>query len=313
MAQGRHVPQALVDLSIKCLQDKTVFNMGEALAPTKRVGKETDAYYIYNISQQFRQSNDIRAKGAPANIVNPTELSTTSYVLKRHALRGEVYDQDRKNADPAVDPDADVIEEVSFAMLRNKEIEVAKQFFTTTSFSVNLLTLSSNSYEKDTTTSTPIDDAQNSFEVVAKSTGKIPNGLALGYKTMNVLTRHQDILDRIKWSERGIISPDILAAVLGVDSVNVSKAIYTTTDEGISATMNFIFDQKMLYYYNNPNPRIKSSNMGITFAGMYGEMTPEIKSYRLEEIEADVYEQNWMYDVRMVLSLAGYMIAAVHS
>jgi hypothetical protein len=310
---NRHVPQALVDLSIKTIQDRSVFGVGDVLAPTKRVSKDTDKYYKYSVDQQFRVHNTVRANHAPSKRMDLTELSATSYNLRWHSLNTPVSERDRQNSDPAVNPDMDAVQELTDSLLREREIEVAKVFFTSTSFGQNLLTLSTNAYDLDTTTSDPIGDADTSIQSVLKSTGQVVNNCVMGFKTFQVLKDHSDVLDRIKWSERGIVTEDILASVLNCGQVTVGKSVYRTTNEGISATTDFVFDSKMLYLYNTPTPGIKSANLGITFSGLAGESMPRMKRWYDDNISADIIELEWAYDVELVNSLSGAMIAAVHS
>ncbi len=313
MPTNRHVPQALVDLSIKTLQDRTVYNTGEVLAPTKRVTKEVDKYYKYSVDQQFRNENSVRANHAPSKRIDTTELSATSFNLQWHSLNIPVSERDRMNSDPAVNPEIDAVQELTDSLLRERELEVAKTFFTTTSFGTNLLTLSSNAYDLDTTTSDPIGDADTSINSVLKSTGQIVNNLVMGKQTFDVIKDHPDILDRIKWSERGIITSDLLGAVLNTENVTVSKSVFRSTDEGISATTNFIYDTQMLYIYNTPAPGIRSANLGITFSGLAGEAMPKMRRWFDNDIQSDIIELEWAYDVELVNSLSGAMVASTHS
>lgn len=313
MPFNRHVPKALADYSVKCIQDRSVFGMGEVLAPTKKVGKETDAYFKYSVTEQFKKQSLIRADKARAQRLDLTELSSTQYVLANHSAAIEVSDRERANADPSVDPDFDAAQEITDLLLREKELDVAKTFFTSTSFSTNLLTLSSNAYDLDTVTSTPIDDARTATRGILQQCGQIANGVSMGRNTFDILIDHADVLDRIKWSERGIVGQDILAAVLGIDKVHVSDAVFNDSKAGLAASMTFMFNTKLLYFFNNSNPGKRNANLGTTFSGMFGGTEPTTKRYREEDIASDVLELNWMYDVELINSLSGYMISAAHS
>lgn len=306
-AQNRHVPKALTDLSVKVMQDQSVFNIGTALAPIKNVTEKTDQYFKYNEGQQFRVNDSIRAPKAPAAEIDLTELSTTSYTMRRHSVKIAVSEEEKKTSDPAVDPELDAVEEITMALLRERELEVARVFFTTTSFSANITTLSDGKWSQDTTTSTPIDDSDTALQGILQRTGQVANGLAMGRVTRDALKDNTDILDRVKWSERGIITDDILAAVMNIDKVHVGNTIHRTTDEGISATTNFMFNSQAIFFFNNPKPKIKSANLGITFAGIFGGQKPEMKRYFDDSRDSTIIELDWMYSVDLVLSISGYM------
>lgn len=313
MSERRHLPKAMTDLSVKTLQDPSVLNLGKVLAPFKPVTKRTDSYYVYDQAQQFRRIDMQRSKGAPAARIPLTELSDTAYVLKRHALAIEVPNEDMKDADAGVDPDTDAVQELTSQVLRNREIEVIERLLTSTAIGTNLVTLSSNAWDLPTTTSSPIDNADTAIQGIIRRTGQIANGLAMGQETFDVLKDHSEVLDRIKWSERGLITQDLLASVLNIDKAYVSKAIQRTTDEGISATTQFILRTQACFFFNNPTPKLKSANFGVTFVGLYGGEAPELTSREDLDKDVTIYEMNWMYDTKVVLSLSAFLFNAVNS
>lgn len=315
MTNTRHIPAALADYSVKCLQDTSVYKMANALAPLKPVQKETDKYYIYSVAENFRNTNNIRTDKSVAREVGLTGLTQGSYILEEYAQKYLVSDRERANADPAVNPEMDAMEEITGNLLRERNLTCAKVFWTDTSFSTNhaSLTAGTGQYDIDTTTSSPIEDADTALIAVLKATGKKVNGGVMGPNTAKILKRHSDILDRVKWSERGIVTEDILAVILGVGNVTVDETIYRTTDEGISATTDFIFDKRILYYHNETNPKLRSANLGITFSGLSGGLMPKTKRYRDENRNGDYIELSWMYDMRIVQSLSGYLLSDVHS
>lgn len=283
--------------------------MAPALAPMKRVNKKTDQYFIYDVAQQFRRNDLQRSNRGESKELELTELSTSSYVLKRYSAKTYVSEEDKMVADPAVNPMVDAVQELTDSLLREKELQAANAFFTSTAFTTNLLTLSSNAWSYDTTTSAPIDDADTAIQGIMTRTGQVANNLAIGKQTFDVLKDHSDILDRVKWSERGIISEDILASVLGIDKITVGKGIYRTTAEGISATTTWMFNSNAVFFYNTPNVRGKIANMGVTFSGLFGDTKPVIRQWFDDDRNATAVEMDWMFDIKMVLSLSGYFIA----
>lgn len=306
-AQG-HVNAALADLSVKVMQSSEEYNVHRALFPAKTVQKMSDVYYVYNTANSFRRAYDIRANGAESNRIRDLDLSQVTYQMAEHSLHEMVSDRDRENADTAVQPEMDAVQDVTTIIARNKEVDCALKAFTSTSFSGgNLLTLSSNAWDLDTTTSSPIDNVDTARSNVLQNTGKAPNAMVVGFNTwQDGIKDHADILDRIKYSERGIVSEDIAAAVFGLDRITVGKGITRTTNDGISATTGYIFQSKALIYYNETNPRLRSQNFGVTFQ----RNMPTVERFREDLKKADRFEVSHIYDQRIVLSLSGYLIAA---
>ena len=308
----RHRNKALADYSIKYMQDAQDYNAQKMLAPAKKVVEKTDEYYIYDRDDAFRAGDTRRANHAEARLVENQALSVGSYQLRNHALKTLISAEDDAFSDDVVNPREDAIEELADLMLRDMEIEVAKNFFTSTAIQTNLLTLSSNAWDNDTTTSNPIDDMDTAIQGIITSIAKKPTGAFMGKKTFDILKDHPEVLDRVKWSERGVVTEDIMSNVLGLP-VGVNHVVNATTDYGVSTTAGFLFDGKVLVYYNKENPSKKNANMGTTFVGLYGDSAPVVKRYREERFDSDVIELNWMYDVKLVHSLSGYLINSAHS
>jgi hypothetical protein len=57
-----------------------------------------------------------------------------------------------------------------------------------------------------------------------EETGFAPNILVIGPHVLQALRNHPEILDRIKYTERGIVTEDLIASLLGVEKILVSYA-----------------------------------------------------------------------------------------
>lgn len=304
-----HINAALPDLSIKVMQQVAEYNIHRLVFPPKPVQKMSDSYFIYDVTGSFRTAQDYRANAAESNNIDELAMSTATYVLMEHSLNRMVSDRDRENADASIDPEFDAVQDVTTTIARNKEVDCALKIFTTSTYGgSNKAVLSSNAWNNDTTTSSPIDDVDTARENLLQNTGKVPNGMVMGLKTWQVLKDHADLLDRIKFSERGIITEQIAAVIFGIDNLTVSRGITRTTNAGISGTMGYIFDSAALLYYNDPNPRIRSQNFGITFQ----KAEPVIDRIRVMTKKSDMIEVSWFYDQKIVLSSSGYLISGTN-
>lgn len=307
----RHVNRSLPDLSVKVMQEIEEYKVHRALFPSKNVNKMSDVYFIYNIADSFREAHDIRANRSESNQINELSISTSAYRMEEHSMHELVSDRDRENADEAVDPEFDAVADVTTILARNKELEAARTIFTSTAFGGgNLTTLSSNAWDNDTVTSNPIDDIDIGRSNIIQNTSKTPMGICMGFDTwQNGIKDHAALLDRIKYSERGVLSTELAAMVLGVDEIIVSKGIFRTTEPGISATTDYIFKSAALLYFNDSNPGIRSSNFGATFQ----KSTPVIDRMRIETKKSDMIEVSWTYDQKVILSLSGFFFASTDS
>lgn len=100
---------------------------------------------------------------------------------------------------------------------------------------------------------------------VAEQTGYRPNKLVLSPYVYNVLCNHEAILDRIKFTQKGLVSADLLASLFGLDEVLVAWAIVNDAAKGANEDMKFIMGKHALLCYSNPKPGIKKPSAGYIF------------------------------------------------
>jgi hypothetical protein len=239
-------------------------------------------------------------------------LSTGTYVLGHYALSDLITDREREYADEMVNPEYEVVEEITKQLQLNKQYEAAALFFTTTASSNNT-TLTTNQWDYDTTTSNPIEDADTAILTIMKAIGSMPNNIVMGQPTFRVLKDHAEILDRVKWSQVGFITEDLIASALGIPNLSVANTAGQTLADGISATSDFLFNSKALIFYSDPNPGKYVKSFGVCFTGSSGESAPQVDNWREPSLKGDMYEVNWAYQMKIVLSLAGYVIAGTNS
>lgn len=92
----------------------------------------------------------------------------------------------------------------------------------------NKITLSGTAQWSDFSgVSNPVKNIETGKEAVRQATGKRANTVVLGALVMASLRQHPVIVDRVKYTGRDIATPELLAALFGVDRVLVGEAIYS--------------------------------------------------------------------------------------
>jgi hypothetical protein len=86
------------------------------------------------------------------------------------------------------------------------------------------------------------------------------------------LKNHEDILDRIKYTEKGIVTADLLAALFEVDEVHVAWAVVNTAVSGATDVINFVMGKHLLLCHVAPRPALKTPSAGyiFTWTGLLG-------------------------------------------
>lgn len=308
-----HVNAPLTNVSIAFIQKQDRF-IADKVFPNVPVMKQGDVYYSFPKSNWFRTEAQKRAP-ATESAGSGYTLTTGSYFAQVTAIHKDVDDQMRANADSMLNPDRAAAEFLTQQCLLRRDLDWKASFFTT-----SLWTGSSTGTDITPSTlwsaplSTPIADITAEISAMEKKTGFKPNKLVLGAPVWYVLKNHPDFLDRIKYTQTGIVSLDLLAAVLELDEVLVASAVQNTANEGATDSMDYIFGKAALLCYAAPTPALEMPSAGYVFswtgylgAGAQGN---RMKRFRMEELSADRLECEMAYDMKQIAADLGVFFSA---
>lgn len=311
-----HINVPLSNISVAYIQSASNY-IADTVFPNIPVQKQSDLYYTYTKGDWFRTDMQLRAPGTESAGSGYT-LSTDSYNAKVYALHKDVDDQTRANTDTPLNADRDATLYVTNSALLKKDLLWSAKYFTTgvwTGDQTGVASgVSTNQFlQWDQTGSDPISDISNGGITIQERTGFKPNVLVLSPHVLHTLSNHALILDRIKYTERGIVTTDLLASLFNVDKVVVANAVNNTAEEGATAAMSFIFGKGAALFYANPNPGIMVPSAGYTFSwnGLLGAgaLGTRMKKFRLEQIESDRIEVEMAFDFKSVAADLGLYFA----
>jgi len=269
------------------------------------VKKSSDLYRVHE--RNFRVPESLRSPKAVAKEWD-FNVSTASYVLERHSLKAYVSDGDAENYDLA-DLRSDTTEELTDAILRRLEKSVAS-LITTTSWSLSLSLSSTQTWNATVTGGfDPIAHCDTATAVTVLNSGNKPNRIAMGLTAKNALKNNNLVLDRIKYTSKEV-NEGILASLIGVEKFLVSTQVQDTADEGAStgAAISSLWGDNVLMAFAPPAPGPLKASAGYIFR----KNLPMVKRWRVEERESDAIEVNMEYQVKVVSSLSGFLIANVY-
>ena len=299
-----HINTALTNIALAYKNAKYI---GMDVFPKVPVNHKSDYYYIFTKGDWFRDEAGLVAPGAKAPEGGYT-VSSATYTCEVYGWTTPVYDQVKANADSVFRLEAEAVEFSTDKILLKIEREVASLLFTSSNWA-NSTTLSGTSQWSDYSNSDPFGNLRTAIETVHKSAGVKPNTIVMGQEVWNKLADHPDLLDRVKYSERGIVGPELLAAALGVDRVLIGEAVYNTAAEGATTSMSFIWGKHCWVGYVPPAPGIRVPAAGYTFWWKaYGVAGVKVTSWRDEDNECDKYRAEAAFDVKVVGSDLGYLI-----
>jgi hypothetical protein len=311
-----HVDAILTNISVAYAQRADAF-IADQVFPRVPVKKQSDKYYTYPKGYWFRSEAEKRAPGTES-AGSGWALSTDNYFAEPWAVHKDNDDQTVANYDSPLDANADATRWVTDQMLLKRDLEWQAAFFIAGVWGTNYTGVASSPstnefLQFDQAGSTPIDFIKGQIVAIGQATGMRPNTLVMGPEVEVILTEHSTIIERIKYSERGIVSRALLATLFGVDRVLVPTAIQNTAAEGATDAMSYVYGKDMLLVYTAPAPSLRSPSGGYTFTwtGLYGAgaFGGRIKNFRLESLASDRIEGEAAWDMKVTAADVGLFMA----
>lgn len=258
----------------------------------------------YNQSDWFRNTAHRRAPGTMSRRGGFT-LTQDTYSVKRDSFGFELPDEVRDATLEPYNMDRDG------AMFSSDKVLMAQELdFATNVFTAGIWTDATGYVQwSDYGASTPLSLVTTTLDNIEARIGREGNTLVMGKQVYNALRWHPDLLDTIKYVQRGVLTEDLIASLFGVDKVIVGRGIYTASPEGTaeaSVIYQRIWGKHMLALYNPPAPSL------VTPAAIYNFVWQRVpnanlfmRRFREESRELDVLEANSYHDFHVTVPRAG--------
>lgn len=268
--QDAHIDRALTNISVAYLQDASAF-IADKVFPVVPVKRQSDVFYVYNKGDFMRDEAQVRGAASESAGGDYGVESADPYYCRKHAFHKDVTPEERTNYDEPLDADTDATDFVSQKMLIRREMEWAGKFFKSGVWGTEITGVADGATEGQTiqwdlATSNPIKDITGAGVAMASATGYKPNKLVLSPYAFNALKNHEDILDRIKYTQKGIVTTDLLATLFEVDNVYVAWGVVNSAKKGAADAVDFIYGKHALLCYSNPRPALRKPSAGYVFA-----------------------------------------------
>src|SRR5678816_302480 len=306
------------------MQDEANF-IATKVFPNIPVVHRSDRYWTYDRTYWFRDEVQERAPATESAGAGWTVDSTPTYYAPIYALHKDIDDPARANADASFNLDRDATEYLSRQMLLHREKLWVQKYFGTglwTKLYTGVAGVPGANQVKqwDLAGSTPLEDIDAAMTNMVEFTGYRPNRLVLGPRVYNALRNHAEIIDRIKYTQRGIVTAELLASMFGIDQVLVPFATNYTGKEGQASDAtkySLLYGKSALLCYAAPSPSLLAPSAGYTFswsgflgAGAEGN---RMKSFRMENLESDRIESEMAFDQKVISADLGAFYTTVIS
>ena len=293
----------------KFMQDSSAF-VGRRLFPLFFTALQAANYYVFNRENLLNAPANIRRGPASRYARQLMTLSGDSYSCQNYGVEEPVDDEERAKYGSAVDADNAAIRRGVGTILISHEMRVRDKIYNSVA-----IPNSTPATKWDQAESTPIQDVRAMRESIHANCGMEATTLCVNRAVFNVLCDHPQILERIKYSERGVITREILAAVFGVEEVLVAGGVVNGAAEGLALNPGSIWGDTVILAHVESAQDLSAPNFGRTFA--WSQFTgPDgfvAFTYRQDEIDSDVQRVRQHCDEKLVGPECGYKLTDVLS
>lgn len=216
-------------LSNFAMQYKNLEFIALQVLSTLPVGKKSGKFFKYLKGAWFRDEAAIRAPGARSR-GGGFPITTGTYYCDEWAWHDDVPDEVRDNADAPLKPDQDSTEFCVNKILLRLERLIAALVMTAANWASGHTEDAEGGWVSGDN-STFIADIEAGINTVLSNTGHRPNALVIDYTTYTKIRQDNLVLDRIKHTQKGVVTKDMIASLFDLDRVLVGTAVYSSAEE----------------------------------------------------------------------------------
>jgi len=305
-----HIDQMLTNVSIAY---RNASYIADEAFPLLGVSRQSNIIPSYDQSYWFRDEVKMAAPGADIAIAEYAVTTTDTYFCPRHRLGRLIYDETRDNTDAPFNLDREAAEFLVDKMQLRREVDFVTNMFTTTPWTTTKTGGTDFTVWSNYAGSSPIVDMVTYKDTVEALIGREPNKLIIGKQVYIQLKNHPDLIDLIKYTQRGQLTADLIASLFEVDRLLVGRAIYTTTKEGTaeaSVSYSRVWGKHGLMIYTPPAPSLMTPSAGYTIVwNRVAGANQYMQRFRREEAEADLLVINSYFTQKKTSASAGLFLS----
>ena len=302
-----HIDGAMSNISIAYRNDQYI---ADQVFPIIPVQHQSDKYFKFDKAAWFRNEAQIRAYGTRAARSDYSITQSAPYAAVEYALASGLPDEIRANADDPLRPEVEKTEFVTDKILLKLEYDVATLVNTSGNWT-NSGAPSNGAWDADT--SDPIKDvvggSSSVRETIRGTIGRYPNTLVMGATVWAALMRHPDLLDRVKYTQMGVVTQQLVASLFQVDKVLVGTAIINNAAEQATDSFADVWGKFAWFGWVPPSAGLMIPAAGYVFAWKQRQ----VNRYREEQEHQDLFECLMNYDKKVTSADSGYLLTSVVS
>jgi hypothetical protein len=283
--------------------------IGRLVAPVIESLTETGSIFGFG-KEGFKIYNTERAPRTNANKVD-FAISSDTYACAEHALgteldkKKEIEQAKKYGAAQVLKLEQRAVTFVQDLIERELEKSIADIILGATYYATgNKTTLTGTDQWSDVDNSDPIGDIETGIDAAQADMGVEPNTLVMGYQAFRTLKNHPAITEKIKYSMKAKVTPELLADLLDFEKIFVGRSIYST-DAGVFTRL--WGDSVALIYTPSKDELVEGTTPHTVVIEEKGY--PVVETFDREKTVG--YEVTRSYQVKNISTSNGYLISDV--
>lgn len=307
-----HVDAPLTQVSIAYRNANFV---ADEVFPILPVNKRSDIVPKFDQSPWFRDQAAARAPGTRSRRGGYSVDVTDTYYAKRYSFGVEVDDETRDNSDSIWNVDARATELATDMVMLKRELSLQSTIFKTGVWGNDDAGTADFPQWDNYSTSHPLVDLSGYQDEIEGRVALEGNAVLFGKQVWQKMKWHPDLLDSIKYTERGIITQDLFSSLTGFKKVLIGRALYTTDPEGTAesaVTYQRVWGKNALVFYTPDVPSLMTPASGYAFT--WNRVASSIQymvRHRDDEAEKDIFEANTYFQHKVTAARAGTFLSSV--
>lgn len=200
--------------------------VGELLMPIVEIDKEAGTVPVFG-REAFKIFNTLRQIRAKSNRIEPEDISALAVSLEEHDLEYPIdYREDHEAAFPLRRYALSVVQD---AIALKREKQIADLALDATQYDASNKVLLSGTSKFTDASSDPFGVFDDAIRAVTRTIGRKPNVCVIPGDVWAVLKTHPQLVEKVKYVQRGILTPQLFAELVGLDHVGIGEAVYSET------------------------------------------------------------------------------------
>ena len=252
----------------------------------------------------FRDEAVIRAPGTKVPAVGFGVQKDKTYFCKNFASALLIDSETRDNQDEPFD-----VDRIATLMLSERLNLKKEKLFATKFFKKDVWTTQEDysgaglSQWSQFATANPVDDIERNSLAIESTTARIPSDLTIGREVWSKLKQNPLLMEKIKFTQRAVLTTELVAALLELRRINIGRAIEVTSPEGAAADVfAFLFGKHALLSHTPDAPGILVPMPGATFIWNRPNRpgTAYVRRMYLQEEDSDKIEGHIFQDLQTI-------------